>query len=99
MFPEGVGEQILPGPVELKTACHLSGFQEGIPCELVDLFVIFSLLVGHDELQVIAAAHDMKIGEESLFLSLVQHLLPLFQYLGVRAGMAHVAADIGLYDT
>ncbi len=58
-----------------------------------------AVLVGHDEVDVVAAAGDPEVQEEPLLLGGGQAGLRLLQQVRVRAVVAGDAADIGLDHT
>ena len=47
---EGIGQEVLPCPVELELLGDLGCLFEGLPSKAVDLAVVAALLVAHDQL-------------------------------------------------
>ena len=93
---EGVGEQVLPRPVQLQLLGQLGALDKGVPGKLVDLLALLALLVGHNQLQVVPALGDVTVDEQPALLGLSGALAGQAQNIGMGIGMPHKAADIGL---
>ena len=58
---EGVGQHVLTGPIELHAFGQFGEVQKSIPGKLVDLDVVFAVVVGHDQLHVVADMEDLTV--------------------------------------
>ena len=60
---EGIRQEVLPGTVELEGLRQLSALNEGIPGHLMNRFVLLTLLVRHNKLQVIATLGNVIVNQ------------------------------------
>ena len=92
---EGIGEDVLSCGVQLHGLGDLGGLLEALPCGSVDVLVVLSLVVGHEEVDVVSDTGDVEILDVSLLLGIGEDVLCGLHHGGVGSGMADDGSDIG----
>jgi hypothetical protein len=89
-----INEEVLSRTIELHLPDQLGAGSEGVPSETVNLLIALTILMSHDQLQVIARPGDMEIDKQSIPLCQLQALLPVFDKGWVHAGVPHIATNV-----
>src|ERR671922_1897793 len=93
---ERVLEQVLPRTVQPLLLCQLGPFSKGVPCQLVDLFTVHAMRVGHYDVYVVARVPDVIIDKQPLcvpYNKISDSLYKLVAWPRVAAASADVGLD------
>ena len=93
---EGVGQHVLPGPIELHLLGQGGEFHEGVPGESVHLGIVFAPLVGHDELGIITHVEHLAVHQEASIHRLLHDLPGQRHHVRMAGAVAHPATHISL---
>ena len=60
--------EILACPVKFQFLCCLCAYCKCIPCKFMDLWVIYTMRMGHYKFEIVSAPVYMKVYKKSLLL-------------------------------
>lgn len=93
---EGVGQDVLSGGVELHGLGDAGGLLEALPGGAVDVLVALALVVGHEQVDVVADAGDVEVLDGPGLLGVLQDVPGGLEHLGVGSRVSDDGSDVGL---